>query len=93
MRLSSRTYGAPVWDPFGEDKMYGKVERYRNLMDPISFVDGSANNSIKWNPFTSGSLWHAYDNIADHVHADKSDPPPNFSLDEPDDSKMTPMTE
>ena len=41
-RLASRTYGVPVWDPFGEDKKSGKVERYRNLVDLVSFVDGSA---------------------------------------------------
>ena len=63
------------------------------MVDPVSFMDGSANNNIKWNPFTSGSLWHAYDNIADKFQADKSAPPPNFSMDELDDTKMTAMTE
>ena len=64
--LESRTYGAPVWDPFGEDKrIYGKVDRFRNLVDPFSFFDGSANNSIKWDPFTSWSFTHAFDNIAE----------------------------
>ncbi len=62
--LDSRTYGAPVWDPLSQDKLFGKVERYRNLTDPVSFFDGSANNSIKWNPFTSWSLTHSFDNIA-----------------------------
>ena len=61
--LESRTYGAPVWDPFGYDKNFGKVERYRNLSDPVSFFDGSANNNVKWNPFDSGSLTHDYHNI------------------------------
>ena len=67
--LDSRTYGAPVWDPMGQDKLYGKVERYRNLTDPVSFFDGSANNRIKWNPFTSLSLTHSFDNIATDFQA------------------------
>jgi len=76
--LESRTYGAPVWDPFGEDRrIYGKVDRFRNLADPFSFFDGSANNSIKWDPFTSWSFTHAYDNIANLFTADKSTPPPD----------------
>jgi hypothetical protein len=64
-QLSSRTYGAPVWDPLGEDNKYkGQVDRYRNLGDPFSFFDASAKNSIKWNPFNSKSLTHDYSNIA-----------------------------
>lgn len=78
--LQSRTYGAPVWDPFGTDRMPhdqwvklgkpssipepGTVERYRNLADPVSIFDGSATNSIKGNPLDSFSLTHDYSNIA-----------------------------
>ena len=62
--LDSRTYSAPAWDPMSQDQLRGKVERYRNLTDPVSFFDGSANNRIKWNPFTSWSLTHSFDNIA-----------------------------
>ena len=92
--LASRTYGAPVWDPFGEDHMkYGKVERYNNLFDPVSMFDGSVNSSIKWDPWSSASLWHAYDNIAKNFTADRSAPPPDFSFDEPDDAKMKATTE
>jgi hypothetical protein len=40
-----------------------KVDRHRNLTDPISIFDGSAQNNIKWNPFTSTSLTHSFDNI------------------------------
>ena len=65
--LQSRTYGAPVWDPFGEDNKYkgfnGQVDRYRNVGDPFSVFDGSAKTSIKWNPFDSKSLTHDYSNI------------------------------
>lgn len=46
-----------LWEP-------KEVERYRNYLDLISIFDRSANNSIKWNPVSSGSLTHAYDNIA-----------------------------
>ena len=77
--LQSRTYGAPVWDPFGLDtqpydqwQRLGKpswipqpekIERYRNYLDPVSIFDRSATRSVKWKPFTSYSLTHAYDNI------------------------------
>ena len=66
--LTSRTYGAPVWDPLGQDNKYkgfgGQVDRYRNLLDPFSFFDSSAKSSIKWNPFDSFSFTHDYNNIA-----------------------------
>jgi len=66
--LQSRTFGAPVWDPFGVDNKYraSPVDRYRNALDPVSIFDGSAKNSIKWNPFNSLSLTHDYSNIADN---------------------------
>jgi hypothetical protein len=65
-QLKTRTYGAPVFDPFGfmNDK---KNERYRNWFDPVSLFDRGANNSIKWNPLSSGSLTHDFTNIADNV--------------------------
>jgi hypothetical protein len=57
--LASRTYGSPVWDPFGTDntergyaifdKAQGKlggVERYRSFGDPVSVFDGSAHSSL-----------------------------------------------
>ena len=64
--LETRTYGAPVWDPFGQDRLYGKVDRYRSFGDPVSFFDASANGSVKCNPFTSWSLTHAFDNLAEN---------------------------
>ena len=74
--LQSRTYGAPVWDPLGEDNKYkgfnGQVDRYRNLGDPFSFFDASAKNSIKWNPFESKSLTHDYSNIANKFQSGNS---------------------
>lgn len=77
--LNTRTYGAPVWDPLGLDKVAyeqyiklgkpdfipepNKVERYRNITDPVSFFDASATKSIKLNPFNNMSLTHSFDNI------------------------------
>ncbi len=82
--LTSRTFGAPVWDPFGEDNKYkgfgpqdslgrGQVDRYRNVFDPVSMFDGSAKNSIKGNPFDSKSLTHDYSNIANKFQAGGAD--------------------
>ena len=45
---SSRTYGAPVWNPLGSES--NNVERYRNWIDPVSVFDRSAAKSVKWNP-------------------------------------------
>ena len=59
---SSRTYGAPVWNPLGSES--NKVDRYRNWFDPVSMFDRSAVKSVKWNPFESSSLTHDYSNIA-----------------------------
>ena len=59
----SRTYGAPVWDPLG--KQSNNVDRYRNIFDPVSSLDGSAKTYIKGNPFNSWSLTHDYSNIAE----------------------------
>ena len=43
------------------------VDRYRNLVDPVSISDRGAKKSIKWNVLDSGSLTHDYGNIADNV--------------------------
>ena len=58
---SSRTYGAPVWNPIGQDS--NNVDRYRNWFDPVSMFDRSAVKSVKWNPFESSSLTHDYSNM------------------------------
>ena len=65
--LKSRTYGAPVWDPFGYQQLGDgpKAERYRNFFDPVSRFDGSATNYVKWNPVDNFSMTHTYQNIAD----------------------------
>ena len=59
---SSRTYGAPVWNPLGSES--NNVDRYRNRFDPFNMFDGSAVNYVNWNPFESSSLTHDYSNIA-----------------------------
>ena len=58
--LNTRTYGSPIWDPLGQD---GKVDRYRNLLDPFSIFDRSAEINLKKNPFESFSLFHDYWNL------------------------------
>jgi pimeloyl-ACP methyl ester carboxylesterase len=76
-KLASRTYGAPVWDPFGQDNIDrgygifdkargrpGGVERFRSLGDPVSFFDGSAKSSLPGREVLSLSGTHAYDGIA-----------------------------
>ena len=34
--------------------------------DPVDLFDASANGSVKWNPFTSRSLIHTFDNLAEN---------------------------
>ena len=69
----TRTYGAPVLD-MTEHEMDPKVERYRNLLDPISVFDNAANISIDFNPFDSYSLMHSYSNIADNFTSTEEQP-------------------
>ena len=59
---SSRTYGAPVWNPIGSES--NNYDRYRHRFDPVSMFDRSAVKSVKWNPFEASSLTHDYSNIA-----------------------------
>ena len=40
------------------------LSAYANYLDPVSYFDGSTQNSINWNPFDSFSLTHSYNNIA-----------------------------
>jgi hypothetical protein len=73
-KLASRTYGAPVFDPFGTDKeerKYGVlykgeagVERHRSFGDPVSFFDGSAKSSMPGKEALSFSGPHAYQGLA-----------------------------
>ena len=69
---SSRTYGAPVFDPLGSE--CNKVVRYRTWLDPVSMFDRSAIKSVKWNPLNSSSLTHAYSNIASSFTSSKQVP-------------------
>ena len=63
--LNSRTYGAPVYDPLGLDRLYdsinklltgkeNKSERYANVLDPVAMMDSSAQHSIFFEPGFSG---------------------------------------
>jgi hypothetical protein len=74
-KLASRTYGAPVWDPFGTDNQErgygifdkgkpGGVERYRSFDDPVSFFDGSPHSSLPGKEALSMSGPHAYQGLA-----------------------------
>jgi pimeloyl-ACP methyl ester carboxylesterase len=76
-KLASRTYGAPVWDPFGADNtergygMFdkaqgkpGEVERHRSYGDPVSFFGGSAKSSLTGKEALSMSGPHAYQGLA-----------------------------
>jgi hypothetical protein len=74
-KLATRTYGAPVWDPFGTDNKEcgygifdrgtpGGVERYRSFGDPVSFFDGSAHSSMPGKEALSMSGPPAYQGLA-----------------------------
>ena len=41
---TSRTFGAPVMDLNPMHRIYGKTERYRHPIDPVSMLDSGANN-------------------------------------------------
>jgi hypothetical protein len=66
---SSRTYGAPVFDPLGKES--NDVSRYRNWSDLVSVADRSAVKSVKMNPFSSFSLTHAYSNLAEQFTSEE----------------------
>ena len=79
--LKTRTYGSATWDPVGNDYINSwkgkdgyklpKVERYRNVGDPVSYFDSSAETSIKWFPFDNASLTHTYKNIGDKKYIEE----------------------
>ena len=76
---SSRTYGAPVWDPLG--KVSNNVDRYRKWFGPVSVFDRSAVKSVKSNPFSSKSLTHDYGNIANDLTSSEQAPVATENLD------------
>ena len=68
--LKSRTYGAPVWDPFGQDRAMKKnVERYANYADPVAIMDSSAHHSVRFDP-TSLSGPHEFGTPAQNHFSD-----------------------
>jgi len=79
-QLKSRTFGAPVWDLWGNDRRNydmakyrqggpERPERFRSAGDPISFFDASSTTYLS-NPFTSLSGPHAYGPIAEATHSE-----------------------
>ena len=65
--LRSRTYSAPVLDFQGINPYYNneKVERYRNLGDPVSVLDRSAHTVVNTKFYDQpSSLTHQYQNIS-----------------------------
>ena len=65
-----------MFNPLGGENPENKptVDRYRNWADPVSMFDRSAVKSIKWNPFSSGSMTHDYSNLADNFTSEKQVP-------------------
>jgi len=81
-RLKSVTYGAPVLDVFGGDRrdydmarLRGgpgpeKPERYRNVLDPVSFFDASAVSDVPGlKDFFTFSGPHSYGTLAQQHHS------------------------
>ena len=64
-----------------EHEMDPRVSRYRNLFDGFSVFDNTANVFIKWNPFDSYSLTHAYANIANNFTSTEERPAASVNKD------------
>ena len=97
-----------MWDPLGRQKKeigQENVSRVSNYGDPVSFFDNSAEKTSHPNPFDyKPSLWHDFHNMAQasgtlggnaigEKQEDTADQFTPLSLEEPDDTKMTAMTE
>jgi hypothetical protein len=102
------TWGAPVWDPLGTQKAevgQENVDRKSNKGDLVSIFDNSAKKTDHPNPFSyAPSFWHDFHNMDQaggtlggeaigEKQEEATDQFTPFSLDEPDDTKMTAMTE
>ena len=97
-----------MWDPFGRQKKeigQENVSRVSNFGDPVSFFDNSAKKTTHPDPFNYfPSFWHDYHNMAQaggtlggeaigEKQEETADQFTPFTLHEPDDTKMTAMTE
>ena len=102
--LKTVTYGAPVWDPFGKQKQQvgqENVMRFSNTGGIVSALDNSALKTSHPDPFNyKPSFWHDFHNkeqaggrLGGSVIDQQATDQPDFSMDEPDDTKMTKMTE
>ena len=58
-----------------------RVERYRNIFDPVSVFDNAANVSVKFNPFGSKSLTHSYANISNNFISSEERPAASVNQD------------
>jgi pimeloyl-ACP methyl ester carboxylesterase len=77
---SSRTYGAPVLD-LTEHEMDPRVQRYRNMLDPVAVFDNAANVSVNFNPFASKTLTHSYANISNNFTSSEERPAASVNRD------------
>ena len=89
--LKSRTYGSPTWDIFGTDAMPrsqwealgkpdfvpepNKIQRFRNIGDPVSMFDASAKTSVDLMPFNSYSLTHDYSKLGEKFTTEQVEAP------------------
>lgn len=89
--LKSRTYGSPTFDPFGTDaearsqwEALGKpdfvpepdkIQRFRNIGDPVSMFDASAKTSVDLMPFNSYSLTHDYSKLGEKFTTEQVEAP------------------
>ena len=101
------TWGAPVMDLLGTQKAevgQENVDRKSNRGDLVSIFDNSAKKTDHPNPFSyAPSFWHDFHNMDQasgtlggeaigEKQEEATDQFTPFSLDEPDDTKMTAMT-
>ena len=95
-----------MWDPFGKQKRevgQENVLRFSNKGDIVSALDNSALKTSHPDPFSyKPSFWHDFHNkeqaggrLGGNVIGQQQQATiqPDFSMDEPDDTKMTAMTE
>ena len=77
---TSRTYGAPVLD-LTEHEMNPRVERFRNIFDPVSVFDNAAHVSVNFNPFGSKTFTHSYANISNNFTSSEERPAASVNQD------------
>ena len=106
--LKTVTYGAPVWDPFGRQKRgvgQENVLRFSNKGDLVSAFDNSTLKTSHPDSFNyKPAFWHDFHNmdqasgrLGGEVNGGEQEQTATqfnpMSFEEPDDTKMTAMTE